>query len=88
MGMTTSAMAQEVVRVLAASLPSIIFQVYVPRLVMPDEGTLYVFGFLRRDVLIGGYRIDALLVPEELELHLVHASLFFDIAWAVEVPRF
>lgn len=86
--MTTSVLAQDVVRTLQGSLPAVIFQVYRPRLVVPAGRVLYVFGFVSREVLIGGYDLDPLLVAAELELELLHASLFFDTVWARELPRF
>jgi hypothetical protein len=69
-------------------LPHIMFQIYLPRVVLSGGRAMYVFGFLSRDVLIGGYRMPPPLVEADIELHLLHASLFFHDAWAAELPRF
>jgi hypothetical protein len=73
---------------LQALLPHMTFQVYLPRLVVSEATCLYLFGFLDRDTLIGGYRMPPVQVEADLELHLLHASLFFHESWAAEVPRF
>jgi hypothetical protein len=73
---------------LQALLPHMTFQVYRPRPVGSEETCLYLFGFLDRDTLIGGYQMSPVQVEADLELHLLHASLFFHESWAAEVPRF
>jgi hypothetical protein len=69
-------------------LPHMTFQVYIPRVVLSGGLALYVFGFLDRETLIGGNRMPPPQVEADLELHLLHASMFFHDAWAAEVPRF
>jgi hypothetical protein len=73
---------------LHAVLPYMTFQVYSPRLIFCGSIPLYVFGFLTRTVLIGGYLIAPLQVEADLELNLLHASLFFHTSWASDIPRF
>jgi hypothetical protein len=68
-------------------LPQMTFQVYIRCLAVSGEINIYVFGFLDRDTLIGGYRMP-LQVASDLELHLLHASMFFHEWWGAEVPRF
>lgn len=84
----TEALALYLVGSLHTLLPHIMFQVYLPRVVLSGGLAMYVFGFLSRELLIGGYRMPPPQVAADIELHLLHASLFFHDAWAAELPRF
>jgi hypothetical protein len=58
------------------------FPVYISHSVVSEVIPIYLFGFLDRKTLVGGYRMPLAQVEPDLEFHVLHGFLFFHESWA------
>lgn len=80
--------ARDFTEVLAATLPQIQFQAYVPQGAPREVCDLHIFGFITTEVLIGGYCITEEQIRLDFTMHTLSMSQFFRRVWQSETPRF
>ena len=90
-GMTSNEIetrAHDFVEALSSILPQMQFHVYTDPHAPPEATGIYIFGFITREVLIGGYAIEAERLTWDFSHQVLTLSQFFGKAWALEETRF